>query len=114
MRTYRHGSINLAHEHQYNVPEMKWLGVKLFDVTDDVRDDEAVMPLTPCDRMKARVVLETQCKYPDDPLHEWCKMELVRMLTLNKKAEIQVLEGRPGGLETWVHAKVVNELAASA
>ena len=110
MQIYRLGSRALAHEQACSVPEMKWLGVNLDDMLGGVSDDSAVLKLSSRDRDKARSTLGKLVMYEDRVQRE-CFAELQRMLVLNVKAEIQILEERQGGLDRWLEGKIRRELS---
>ncbi|KAI1622038.1 meiotic recombination protein SPO11 [Exophiala viscosa] len=113
LKCYLYGSKNLAREHVCNIPELKWLGLK----ADDVAPGDGVqisMPLSMRDRVIALSMLTSQ---------EWrdgsdislpglvdAMNELRRMLMLNRKAEIQSLDDREGGLERWLTNRLAIEL----
>lgn len=106
MQVHRQGSRSLPHESAFNVPEMQWLGVRTDEVLNGLRDDEAVLQLTSRDRSKAVTMLERLCMQSSVGIDEECKVELQRMLILNVKAEIQLLEDRPGGLAGWLDDRI--------
>lgn len=108
MQTYRFGSIALAHEGASTVPEMIWMGLRLSDVSVGGTDDEALMPLTAVERERIRAMLARQTANPDGQDGE-CFAELQKMLMLNVKAEIQLLEERPGGLLHWIEMSIMRE-----
>ncbi len=113
MQTYRQGSIALAHEQASTVPEMKWLGVRLDDVVTGAADDAPLLPLSPVDRERIRAMLARQVA-DADVVQRQCFSELQKMLVLNVKAEIQILDERPGGLVQWLEGKIWKELALLA
>lgn len=106
MQIYRQGSHSLPHEHTLNLSEMKWLGVRAEDILAGLRDDEAVLRLTARDRRKAVAMLEKLSQEDGSRIDEQCNVELQRMLQLNIKAEIQILEDRPDGLQGWLDSKM--------
>lgn len=85
---------------------MQWLGVRVQDVLANVRDDETVLRLSARDRSKAVAMLDRLQQQCEDAVDEQCKVELQRMLLLNVKAEIQIFEDRPAGLEGWLDRKI--------
>jgi len=113
MQTFRKGSIALAHEQASTVPEMRWLGVKLDDVTAGAADDEPLLPLTLVDRDRITAMLTRQVA-DADTVQQQCFAELQKMLVLNVKAEIQLLDDRPGGLVHWLEERIWKELASLA
>jgi meiotic recombination protein SPO11 len=110
MQTYRLGSIKLAHEHGCTVPEMQWLGVKLDDVSPSALDNRGALELNARDRDKARAMLARREDFIGDALQDHCFVELRRMLILNMKAEIQILDLNPGGVAGWVENRLCKEL----
>ncbi|KAF2198536.1 DNA topoisomerase IV, alpha subunit [Delitschia confertaspora ATCC 74209] len=123
MSTYKHGSYALAHENvtiggtstgerPLNLPQLRWLGVKSDQIHQNRDMDcgtckdtnigtQASMKLTARDRKKARQMLSWQIFAEQGPESEW-RHELQLMLMLNVKAEIQILEERPGGTSGWL------------
>ncbi|KIV86723.1 hypothetical protein PV11_02318 [Exophiala sideris] len=113
LKCYLYGSKSLAREHVCNIPEMKWLGLKADDVAPE-HDAQIFMPLSMRDRVVALSMLASQ---------EWRDgsgivlpglvagvSELQRMLMLNRKAEIQTLDDREGGLRRWLTNRLAFEL----
>jgi meiotic recombination protein SPO11 len=114
MQIYRQGSHSLPHERAVDVPEMQWLGIRTDDVLADVQDDEAVLKLTARDRRKAAAMLERLGGEAEaGGVDEQCKIELQKMLMLNIKAEIQILEDRCGGLQGWLERRIKKQLSRS-
>ncbi|KAI9878916.1 MAG: hypothetical protein M1830_010164 [Pleopsidium flavum] len=112
LSTYKHGSINLAHENAHiNVPSIRWLGLKSADLCagDSAQDEQCLLGLTAKDRRLAVKMLGRPIFAEDGPGKEW-RRELQVMLMLNMKAEIQLLSGREGGLENWLEKKLLTEL----
>ncbi|KIX09707.1 uncharacterized protein Z518_00788 [Rhinocladiella mackenziei CBS 650.93] len=110
LKCYLYGSKNLAQEHNCNTPELKWLGLKVEDVVSFGHPDEPSMLLTTRDRITAISMLASEewrdgsgAVLPD--LRE-TMAELQRMLMLNRKAEIQILDERKGGLQDWLVRKL--------
>lgn len=95
LSTYKLGSKALAHENEgHSVPQLHWLGLRsehLLLRNNDSQAAQGVMMLTPRDRRKAARMLEE----PGLEI-EWLT-ELQRMLMLNMKAELQLLDAIPGG-----------------
>jgi meiotic recombination protein SPO11 len=110
MQIYRQGSHCSPNERELNVPEMQWLGVRVDDILADVQDDESVLKLTARDRRKAVAMLDWSSSETTDKVDEQCRMELQKMLMLNIKAEIQILEDRPRALERWLDRKMEGEV----
>jgi len=63
------------------------------------------MRLTARDRRKATLMLAKGVFEEGAGEEEW-RREAQVMLILNAKAEIQLLSGRPGGLEGWLDGKL--------
>jgi meiotic recombination protein SPO11 len=113
MHTYRQGSIALAHEESSTVPEMKWLGMRLDDVVVDAATDAPLLPLTLTDRERIRGILARQSSDADS-VQQQCFLELQKMLVLNVKAEIQLLDDRPGGIGHWLEERIWNDMVSAA
>jgi meiotic recombination protein SPO11 len=112
MQIYRQGSHSLPHERAADVPEMQWLGIRTDDVLAEVQDDEAVLKLTARDRRKAVAMLDRLSGEAEAGVAgEQCRIELQKMLMLNVKAEIQILEDRPGGVHGWLDQKIRKQLS---
>lgn len=113
-KCYLYGSKNLAQEHECNIPEMRWFGLKAEDVVLSQQADDVSMALSQRDRMTAISMLasaEWQDEWGDVlPGLSEPATELRRMLMLNRKAEIQSLDETRGGLEDWVKAKLEAQL----
>jgi meiotic recombination protein SPO11 len=105
---YKHGSMALAHESAtHQVPDLQWLGLcsaHLGAAINDVHASQEILPLTKRDRMKAMRMLERQpaqetFRDGDETEETSSRTELQRMLMLNVKAELQVLDAISGGVE---------------
>ena len=119
MSTYKYGSHRLAHEdvaHQgtpgLKLPDLRWLGVQSHHMsrapvdeggteTAALADLQGLMKLTARDRRKAQQMLGWDLCGEDGPEPAW-RAELQRMLMLNVKAEMQILDELPGGLLLWL------------
>jgi meiotic recombination protein SPO11 len=119
MSTYKYGSQRLAHEdvaHKgtpgLKLPDLQWLGVQSHHIsrtpvdeggteTAALADLQGLMRLTARDRSKAQRMLEWDICAEDGPETVW-RTELQRMLMLNVKAEMQILDELPGGLLLWL------------
>jgi meiotic recombination protein SPO11 len=103
-----HGSLALAHENaMLSVPNIDWLGLKVSDLATDCSEHtthqvEGLLPLSTRDREKAQQLLAHTADCPLEIV-----TELQRMLHLNHKAEIQLLEARPGGVGKWLEHKLL-------
>lgn len=114
LSTYKYGSFALAHENaELNVPRTRWLGVQSKDLHayGTVGGCEGLLRLTARDRRKATLMLEKDIFAEDGPEVGW-RRELQVMLMLNVKAEIQLLNGREGGLERWLEEGLKESLDA--
>ncbi|KAF1954227.1 DNA topoisomerase IV, alpha subunit [Byssothecium circinans] len=119
MSTYKHGSYRLAHEDVaqkdtpgLHLPELRWLGVQSHHLyrapvcesstqTAALADAQGLMRLTARDRRKAHQMLEWDLCAEGGLEPAW-RAELQRMLMLNIKAEMQILDELPGGLVSWL------------
>lgn len=119
MSTYKHGSYRLAHEdvtHKdtpgLTLPHLQWLGVQNHHIcqtpvnegdteTAVLADVQGLMRLTTRDRSKAHRMLEWDVCAEDGPEPTW-RAGLQKMLMLNFKAEMQILDELPGGLVSWL------------
>ncbi|KAE8144853.1 meiotic recombination protein spo11 [Aspergillus avenaceus] len=111
MSTYKYGSMAHTSENgRLNIPCLQWLGVRTSEVVAGAlhndNEDEASMSLTARDRKKIVAML---CNSPvwavEGPEPEW-RAELLLMLMLNLKAEIEILYDRKDGLERWIDQKM--------
>jgi meiotic recombination protein SPO11 len=123
MSTYKHGSLRLAHEDVaqmdspgVNLPNLQWLGVQNHHIarargnegdttTAALADVQGVMQLTARDRKKAHRMLEWGVCGERGSEPAW-RAELQRMLMLNVKAEMQILDELPGGLVSWLGSQL--------
>ena len=124
LSTYKYGSYRLAHEDvtllntpALSLPNIRWLGIKSHDLSQsatvkDVTETNAtpqpqgLMRLTVRDRRKAARMLEWNLCVENGPEQSW-RQELQRMLMLNTKAEMQVMDELiPGGLVSWLSNKL--------
>jgi meiotic recombination protein SPO11 len=111
LSTYKHGSLALAHENaNHRVPHLQWLGLRsthLDAAMSDVHASQELMALTKRDRLMARRMLEREAfrecggEEEDRAASSMTspRTELQRMLVLNTKAELQVLDAIPGGVD---------------
>lgn len=110
---YRNGSKTLAHEKKYQLPEMRWLGLKPENIFSHSQDDSAALPLTPRDVSKVISMLTSDTERTlGTGLGVECRTALQWMKMLNKKAEIQVLEDMPGGMAQWLVKQIEREFAS--
>ena len=105
-----YGSKNLAQEHECNIPEVQWIGLRAEDVITSPDVNDQPMALSKRDRITAMSMLASP-EWRDEsddilPGLVEAMVELQRMLMLNRKAEIQSLDEMPGGLEDWLTDKL--------
>jgi meiotic recombination protein SPO11 len=111
LSTYKHGSRRLSHENGHlNVPGIQWLGIKSDDFRSNREGDDAgsgaemgLLRLSVRDRKRAINMLDK-----DGWDMEW-RREMQVMLMLNVKAEMEILNRREGGMETWLEGKLIGE-----
>ncbi|CAO2647362.1 Nn.00g082840.m01.CDS01 [Neocucurbitaria sp. VM-36] len=119
LSTYKYGSYRLAHEDvtlkatpALSLPDIRWLGVKSHHIsrapvgesstdTSALPELQGLMKLSPRDRAKAARMLEWDLCVEGGPEQDW-RQELQRMLMVNIKAEMQILDELPGGLVSWL------------
>lgn len=113
LKCYLYGSKNLAREHACNIPEMKWLGLKADNIALGA-GAQISKPLSMRDRVIALSMLASEGWRDGNgnilPGLVEGMNELRRMLMLNRKAEIQMLDDREGGLESWLTDRLAVEL----
>ncbi|KAF2276558.1 DNA topoisomerase IV, alpha subunit [Westerdykella ornata] len=123
MSTYKYGSHRLAHENKTNddtggpnLRNLHWLGVHshhLFRIPQEEcapaitanPNAQGLLRLSPRDRTKACRMLEWDLCTEDGPETDW-RRQLQRMLMLNIKAEIQILEESSDGLVAWLEEEI--------
>ncbi len=105
MSTYKHGSINLAHELGLEVPSIQWLGVRSRDFLQSQAEIQRLLKLTSRDRRIAMKMLENNVFGEYAREQEW-RRELQTMLMLNVKAEIQIL-GNEEKLRIWLNVQLL-------
>jgi meiotic recombination protein SPO11 len=104
LSTYKHGSKALAHQSaELVLPSIQWIGVNSSYIgqEDDLHQTQGLLKLSARDRRKATSMLEREQFAEGGAEPEW-RRELQIMLTLNLKAEIQLLEARAGGLVSFL------------
>lgn len=98
--TYRNGSAAMAHEnHDLIVPQLQWLGLHIDQMMDESlsHNCQGLLSLTARDRRRAVKMLERNIGVESEQeLH--MSTALQTMLMLNKKAELQLLDGVPNGM----------------
>lgn len=110
LKCYLYGSKALAQEHECNIPEMRWIGLRAEDLTSIQHAGDVSARLTKRDRMAAISMLASQ-ELKDEGgnvlpgLHEPVG-QLRQMLMLNRKAEIQSLDDTHSSLEDWLIEKL--------
>jgi len=123
LSTYKYGSYRLAHEGVTptdtpapSLPDIRWLGVKSHHMSRTPVGEhdtgpratlqlQGLMRLTARDRTKAARMLEWNLCTEDGPEPGW-RQELQKMLVLNIKAEMQILDEMPGGLVGWLSGEL--------
>ncbi|EXJ60626.1 hypothetical protein A1O7_04779 [Cladophialophora yegresii CBS 114405] len=114
LKCYLYGSKNLAQEHDCNIPEMRWIGLKAQDTTTCQSAYDPSRQIGKRDRIAAISMLANQ-EWREDTGDVLAGLqaplaELRRMLMLNRKVEIQSLDEAQGGLEDWLADKLRAEL----
>lgn len=82
---------------------------------ENINRIEDLIPLSPRDRARAAQMLVDQrllAEYHTDG-DDQIQIELQRMLALNVKAEIQLLDTRSGGLPHWLSEKLLGGCQAN-
>lgn len=106
----------MAREQHCNLPEMAWIGLKAKDVVNLGDFDDTSMVLSIRDRTLAvSMLLNRELRDESGSVLPGLAkglIELRRMLMLNRKAEIQILDERSGGLEHWLTARLSVKLQA--
>ncbi|KAI5219458.1 DNA topoisomerase IV, alpha subunit [Aureobasidium subglaciale] len=108
LHTYKHGSKNMSEENAtIVVPTIRWMGLRSRDISDEdhTHRNQGLMPLTRRDRHKARKMLDWQPSSDHDEAAQW-RRELQVMLMLNVKAELQIIDSDPFGLENMIRNAV--------
>ena len=115
MSTYKHGSWNMSHENvRLNVPGIRWLGLRskdLFTGTDACESERpGFLPLSKRDRHMAKKMLEKPAMRETGGESEW-RRELQVMMMIGFKAEMEIMDGREGGIAKWIDNRLTAELA---
>ncbi|KAI5275893.1 DNA topoisomerase IV, alpha subunit [Aureobasidium subglaciale] len=108
LHTYKHGSKNMSEENAtLVVPTIRWMGLRSRDISDEdhTHRNQGLMPLTRRDRHKAGKLLDWQPSPDHDEAAQW-RRELQVMLMLNLKAELQIIDSDPSGLENMIRNAV--------
>lgn len=106
LKCYLYGSKALAREHVCILPEMEWIGLKSVDLVTLIGAENMSLPMSIRDRDVAISMLSSE-EWRDEqgyllPGLNDCHVELRRMLWLNLKAEIQILDEVAAGLYGWL------------
>ncbi|KAJ4510911.1 endodeoxyribonuclease [Exophiala dermatitidis] len=114
LKCYLYGSKRLAQEHCCILPEMKWIGIRAHDIHRLDGATQESLPLSMRDRALARSMLASE-EWRDElgeilPGLQEATVEIQRLLMLNRKAEIQILDQGGGGFEQWLVGKLRNRL----
>lgn len=109
LSTYKRGSKKLAHESkEHVVPQLKWLGLRSEHLHADEFDTHAAqgrLTLSKRDRSKATMMIDREIDIDDgDALME--RRELQTMLMLNTKAELQLLDAMPDGMNNLLSSMI--------
>ena len=109
--TYKHGSINLAHEANLAVPCIQWLGVRSQDFLgpQQEKDAQGMLKLTARDRRIATRMLANEDVFGERGIEVEWRREIQTMLMLNVKAEIQIL-GNLEALGNWLDEKLIDAI----
>lgn len=102
MSTYRDGSAAMVHENDgLRVPQLRWLGLRseYLNAADGLHSDQGLLQLTARDRRKAVSMLERNQVDSVDECERDVRVALQTMLMLNIKAELQLLDATPRGME---------------
>ncbi|OJJ95504.1 hypothetical protein ASPACDRAFT_47860 [Aspergillus aculeatus ATCC 16872] len=111
MSTYKYGSLAYAHENSaLNCPEIHWLGLRTSDIVTgvDPSGNDALLSLTPRDRKKILAMLANNPEWAVDGPEQEARSELLQMLMLNVKAEMQILYDGNGGLVRWLDRRMTH------
>lgn len=106
LKCYLYGSKTLAQEQTCTLPELEWIGLKSEDLVTITDVENWSLSLSVRDRTAAVSMLNSE-EWKDEegrllPMLNDCHVELQRMLWLNRKAEIQILDEMVGGLYGWL------------
>lgn len=93
---------------------MKWIGIRAHDIHRLDGATQESLPLSMRDRALARSMLASE-EWRDElgeilPGLQEATVEIQRLLMLNRKAEIQILDQGGGGFEQWLVGKLRNRL----
>lgn len=106
LKCYLYGSKALAQEQACIIPELEWIGLMSADLVAIPEAANLCLPLSRRDRAAAVSMLNSEEWRAEDggflPTLSTCHLELQKMLWLNRKAEIQILDEMVGGLYGWL------------
>lgn len=107
LSTYKYGSKALAHEKkEHAVPQLRWIGLRsehLELAQDYAHATQGILKLTPRDRKKAIDMLgQVPLSNTQDVWR--AREELQRMIQLNVKAELQLLDVMQGEMDTLLRS----------
>ncbi|RAH85094.1 meiotic recombination protein spo11 [Aspergillus japonicus CBS 114.51] len=111
MSTYKYGSLAYAHENSaLNCPDIQWLGLRTSDIVAgvDPSGNDALLSLTERDRKKILAMLSNNPVWAVDGPEQEARAELLQMLMLNVKAEMQILYDGDGGLVRWLDRRMTH------
>ncbi|PYH42737.1 putative meiosis-specific topoisomerase Spo11 [Aspergillus saccharolyticus JOP 1030-1] len=109
MATYKYGSLAYAHENStLNCPEIHWLGLRTSDIVTGVDriGNDSLVTLTKRDRGKILAMLSNNPVWALNGPEPEGRAELLQMLMLNVKAEMQILYDGDGGLVRWLDRRM--------
>ncbi|KAK5056747.1 hypothetical protein LTR84_012279 [Exophiala bonariae] len=106
LKCYLYGSKAMAQEQACILPELEWIGLKSEDLVTIPEAENLCLPMSTRDRTVAVSMLNSEEWRDEDgrslPMLSGCHLELQRMLWLNRKAEIQIVDEMVGGLYGWL------------
>ncbi|RAL06981.1 putative meiosis-specific topoisomerase Spo11 [Aspergillus homomorphus CBS 101889] len=111
MSTYKYGSLAYAHENStLNCSDIRWLGLRTSDIVTGVdrSGNDALVSLTDRDRKKILAMLSNNPVWAVDGPEQEGRAELLQMLMLNVKAEMQILYDGDGGLVQWLDRRMTH------
>ncbi|KAI9892467.1 MAG: hypothetical protein M1814_001424 [Vezdaea aestivalis] len=105
--TYKHGSIAMAHQNEtLAASETHWLGLHSADLAEPSLSRPVTMSLTAGDRTKALSLLSKEYMGEHGKEKGW-RLEVQRMLMLNRKAEIQMMNESDSSIFCeWIESKM--------
>lgn len=113
MSTYKNGSAALAHENEnLRVPQLQWLGLRNSYLAGDdgsLHSKQGLLALAARDRRKAISMLDRNPSIENDTHELEVKSALQTMLMLNVKAELQLLDATPRGMENLLTSALLKQ-----